>query len=148
MRFQEFTDGTSNTIVVVEGAEAVPWTKPAEVAVDLRKGKDALPKLGGMDDTNVELIASLKPDVVLVAVSSRVAERLRALCMKVIALEPRSYKDVQRVLGIIGQVLGVPDAQRVWRHIEAGVAAVHIVAPGELARALASPGSAGTLLVA
>ena len=43
--------------------------------------------------------------------------------MKVIALEPRSYKDVQRVLGIIGQVLAVPDAQRVWRHIEAGVAA-------------------------
>lgn len=84
---------------------------------------NALPKLGGMDDTNVELIAALKPDVVLVAVSSRVAERLRALGMKVIALEPRSYKDVQRVLGIIGQVLGVPDAQRVWRRIEAGVAA-------------------------
>ena len=83
----------------------------------------ALPKLGGMDDTNVELIASLKPDVVLVAVSSRVAERLRALGMNVIALEPRSYKDVQRVLGVIGQVLGVADAQRVWRHIEAGVAA-------------------------
>ncbi|WP_457323774.1 ABC transporter substrate-binding protein [Roseateles sp. P5_E11] len=84
---------------------------------------NALPKLGGMEDTNVELIASLKPDVVLVAVSSRVAERLRALGLKVVVLEPRSYKDVQRVLNIIGQVLGVPDAQRVWRHIEAGVAA-------------------------
>lgn len=84
---------------------------------------NTLPKLGGMEDTNVELIASLKPDVVLVAVSSRVAERLKALGMKVIALEPRSYKDVQRVLSIMGQVLGVTDAQRVWRHIEAGVAA-------------------------
>ncbi|RZL37311.1 MAG: ABC transporter substrate-binding protein [Rubrivivax sp.] len=84
---------------------------------------NALPKLGGMEDTNVEMIAALKPDVVLVAVSSRVAERLRALGLKVIALEPRSYKDVQRVLGTIGQVLGVNDAQRVWRHIEAGVAA-------------------------
>lgn len=84
---------------------------------------NALPKLGGMDDTNVELIASLKPDVVLVAVSSRVAERLRALGLKVVALEPRSYRDVQRVLGIVGQVLGVSDAQRIWRHIEAGVAA-------------------------
>ena len=84
---------------------------------------NALPKVGGMDDTNVELIASLRPDVVLVAVSSRVAERLRALGMKVIALEPRSYRDVQRVLGVIGQVLGVDDAQRVWRRIEAGVAA-------------------------
>jgi len=84
---------------------------------------NALPKLGGMDDTNVEMIAALKPDVVFVAVSSRVSERLRALGMKVIALEPRSYKDVQRVLNVIGQVLGVGDAQRVWRHIEAGVAA-------------------------
>ncbi|MGM9485596.1 ABC transporter substrate-binding protein [Roseateles sp. NT4] len=84
---------------------------------------NALPKLGGMDDTNVEMIAALKPDVVFVAVSSRVAERLQALGMKVIALEPRSYKDVQRVLNIMGQVLGVADAQRVWRYIEAGVAA-------------------------
>jgi iron complex transport system substrate-binding protein len=92
---------------------------------------NALPKLGGMDDTNVELIASLKPDVVLVAVSSRVAERLRALGMKVIALEPRSYKDVQRVLGTIGLVLGVPDAQRVWRHIEAGVAAAASSVPAQ-----------------
>lgn len=84
---------------------------------------NALPKLGGLDDTNVELIAALKPDVVLLAVSSRVSDRLRALGLRVVALEPRSYRDVQRVLGVIGQVLGVPDAQRVWRHIEAGVAA-------------------------
>lgn len=84
---------------------------------------NTLPKVGGMEDTNVELIASLRPDVVLVAVSSRVAERLRALGMKVIALEPRSYKDVQRVLNTIGQVLAVNDAQRVWRRIEAGVSA-------------------------
>ncbi len=84
---------------------------------------NALPKVGGMDDTNVELIASLKPDVVLAAVSSRVAERLRALGIRVVSLEPRSYRDVQRVLGTLGQVLGVNDAQRVWRYIEAGVAA-------------------------
>lgn len=84
---------------------------------------NALPKVGGMDDTNVERIAALKPDVVLVAVSSRVADRLRALGLKVVVLEPRSYQDMQRVLGIVGQVLAVPDAQRIWRHIEAGVAA-------------------------
>ncbi len=92
---------------------------------------NALPKLGGMDDTNVELIASLKPDVVLVAQSSRVADRLRALGMKVIALEPRSYQDVQRVLNTIGQILAVPDAQRVWRHIEAGVSAAASSVPAK-----------------
>ena len=40
----EITDGTSNTIMVVESAEAVPWTKPA----DLPFGEDSvLPRLGG-----------------------------------------------------------------------------------------------------
>ncbi len=90
---------------------------------------NALPKVGGLDDTNVELIASLKPDLVLVAVSSRVSERLRALGIAVVALEPRSYRDVQRVLGIVGQVLGVADSQRVWRRIEAGVAAAAASVP-------------------
>ncbi|MFG6488647.1 ABC transporter substrate-binding protein [Roseateles sp. BYS78W] len=92
---------------------------------------NALPKVGGMDDTNVELIASLKPDVVLVAVSSRVSERLRALGMKVVALEPRSYKDVQRVLDVLGRVLGVNDAQRVWRYIDAGVKAAASSVPAQ-----------------
>ncbi len=90
---------------------------------------NALPKVGGLDDTNVELIASLKPDLVLVAVSSRVSEWLRALGIAVVALEPRSYRDVQRVLGIVGQVLGVADSQRVWRRIEAGVAAAAASVP-------------------
>jgi uncharacterized protein (TIGR03067 family) len=43
-RLTGFTDGTSNTILVVEAAEAVPWTKPDELPFD-PKGK--LPKLGG-----------------------------------------------------------------------------------------------------
>jgi hypothetical protein len=38
------TDGTSNTIMVVEANEAVPWTKPDELVY---KDKEALPKLGG-----------------------------------------------------------------------------------------------------
>ena len=84
---------------------------------------NALPKVGGLDDTNVEQSVSLKPDLVLSASSSRVSERLRALGIPVIALEPRSYKDVRRVLGVMGQVLGVANAERVWRHIETGVAA-------------------------
>ena len=84
---------------------------------------NALPKLGGLDDTNIEMIVALKPDVVLVAPSSRVTDRLSALGLKVVTLETKSYLDVQRVLGKMGELLGVPDAQRVWRHIEAGVGA-------------------------
>ena len=30
-RFADVTDGTSNTLLVVEAAETVPWTKPADI---------------------------------------------------------------------------------------------------------------------
>jgi hypothetical protein len=40
-----FPDGTANTFLVVEAAEAVPWTKPQDVPYDARK---AVPKLGGL----------------------------------------------------------------------------------------------------
>jgi hypothetical protein len=39
-----FPDGTSNTFLVVEGGEAVPWTKPQDIPFD---GK-TVPKLGGL----------------------------------------------------------------------------------------------------
>jgi hypothetical protein len=38
-----FPDGTSNTILVVEATEAVPWTKPADIAFDRAK---AVPDFG------------------------------------------------------------------------------------------------------
>ncbi|MDO8252724.1 MAG: helical backbone metal receptor [Rhodoferax sp.] len=83
----------------------------------------ALPQVGGGLDPNIEAIVALKPDVVLMATSSRVGERLQSLGIKVVALEPKSHADVKRVLEKIGQVLDVPDAQRVWRAIDAGVLA-------------------------
>jgi Protein of unknown function (DUF1559) len=39
----EFTDGTSNTILIVEAEDAVPWTKPDELPFDPKKDP---PKLG------------------------------------------------------------------------------------------------------
>jgi iron complex transport system substrate-binding protein len=83
----------------------------------------ALPQVGGGVDPNLEAIVALRPDVVLMAKSSRGAQRLEALGLKVVALEPKTSADVQRVMGKVGQLLDVPDAQRVWRAIEAGVAA-------------------------
>lgn len=82
-----------------------------------------LPQVGGGLDPNIEAIVALRPDVVLMATSSRAAARLESLGVPVVALEPKSHADVQRVLGKIGQVLGVNDAQRVWRLIDAGVQA-------------------------
>ena len=82
-----------------------------------------LPQVGGGLDPNVEAIVALRPDLVLMATSSRVGERLQSLGLKVVALEPRSHADVRRVIETLGLVLGVPDAGRVWRVIDAAVTA-------------------------
>ena len=82
-----------------------------------------LPQVGGGLDPNIEMIVALKPDVVLMAKSSRAGERLESLGVKVFALEPKTHADVQRVMLKLGQLLDVPDAQRIWRAIDAGVSA-------------------------
>ena len=71
----------------------------------------------------LDLALALRPDVVLMATSSRSAARLEALGLTVVALEPKTHADVQRVLGKLGQLLAVPDAQQVWRTIDASVSA-------------------------
>lgn len=83
----------------------------------------ALPTTGGGIDPNIEAIVALKPDVVLMAMSSRGVQRLEALGLKVLALEPKRSTDVQRVMGTLGRLLEVPDADRLWRAIDAGVLA-------------------------
>ncbi len=82
----------------------------------------SLPQLGGLDDAPIEAIVALKPDVVLLAASARVTSRLESLGIKVLALEPKNFTDVQRVLRQIGVLLNVPDAERVWRGIDAAMA--------------------------
>lgn len=86
----------------------------------------SLPVMGGGLDPNIEGIVALKPDVVLVATSSRASQRLESLGIKVVALEPKSHADVRRVLGKIGVLLDIPDAQgadRLWRIIDASISA-------------------------
>ena len=91
----------------------------------------ALPQVGGGLDPNVEAIVALRPDVVLLARSSRVTQRLEALGLKVLVLEPKNHADVRRVLDRLDQVLDTGEAQRVWRAIDAGVsAAAQSLPPG------------------
>lgn len=82
-----------------------------------------LPQVGGGLDPNVEMLVALRPDMVLMAKSSPAVPRLEALGLKVLALEPKTHADVQRVLLKIGQLLEAKDAQRIWRAIDAGVSA-------------------------
>ena len=86
----------------------------------------ALPKLGGGMDPNIEAIVALRPDLVLVAASSRSSARLEALGLKVVALETKSHADVRRVLRVLGVLLDVPPEQgadRLWRVIDNSVSA-------------------------
>ena len=92
-----------------------------------------LPRLGGGIDPNIESVLATKPDLVLMATSARGAERLTSLGVTVLALEPRSHADVQRVMRLVAQALDVPVAEsdRVWRHIDAAVNAAAQSVPSQ-----------------
>lgn len=84
---------------------------------------DELPKLGGLDDAQIERIAMLEPDVVLAGTSARVSGRLESLGLTVILVQSQSHADVRRSLDILAQTLGIPqEAARVWASIEDDIA--------------------------
>ena len=72
----------------------------------------ALPKLGGLDDANLERIVALRPDLVLAAPSSRVVDRLQALGVTVMVLESRNHADALRTLDLLGRAFGRSAAAR------------------------------------
>jgi iron complex transport system substrate-binding protein len=79
----------------------------------------ALPKLGGIDDAQVERIVALRPDVVLASRTARVAARIESLGVPVIALESDTHADVQASLRLLGQVLDAQArADALWVGIE------------------------------
>ena len=79
----------------------------------------ALPKLGGMDDTQVERLVALRPDVVLAARSTRAVERLESLGLTVVVLEPRSQAEARRTVATIATLMGRPEQGAVlWARID------------------------------
>jgi iron complex transport system substrate-binding protein len=80
-----------------------------------------LPRLGGLEDTNIERVIALKPDLVLLASSSRAVGRLEGLGIKVATLEPKTLADLRRVWAQLAQVLEVADGAARWRRLESGV---------------------------
>ncbi len=82
----------------------------------------ALPKLGGLDDLDVEALVRLRPDVVIAARSHRALARLRALGVTVVALEPQTHADLRRSLDVVAALLGTPQAgAQAWAGIEAAL---------------------------
>jgi iron complex transport system substrate-binding protein len=91
-----------------------------------------LPKVGGGLDPSIEAIVALRPDVVLMASSSAGAQRLEALGVRVVALEPKNYADAQRVLNTVGILLGVSNAPQVWQQMTDEVEAAARSVPASL----------------
>jgi iron complex transport system substrate-binding protein len=83
----------------------------------------SLAQVGGGLDPNIEAIVALKPDVVLMSKASRIAERLNALGIKVVALESQTSADAKRVFHVLAQLLEVNDAEQIWRVIDLSIAA-------------------------
>jgi iron complex transport system substrate-binding protein len=93
----------------------------------------ALPRVGGLEDAQIERIVALKPDLVLAAQSSRAIDRLEALGLTVIVLEPRSLAQARSVLEKLALVLGRPgDGEALWQRIEARIAAAAARVPSPL----------------
>lgn len=83
----------------------------------------ALPRLGGIDDTQVEALVALKPELVLAARSARAVPRLESLGLKVMVLDSDTHADVRRALDRLARVLGEPArGPALWAGIEQQVA--------------------------
>jgi len=84
----------------------------------------ALPKLGGLDDAQIESVVALKPDVILLSATSRVIDRLESLGLKVVVLESRNRDDVRHTLTLLGKMFANPaGADAVWTRIEGEIRA-------------------------
>ncbi|UUX95819.1 helical backbone metal receptor [Aquabacterium sp. J223] len=78
-----------------------------------------LPRLGGLEDPQVEGVVALRPDLVLLSRSSSAGPRLRALGLPVLAFEADSHADVRRVLSRLASLLGTPAAaEAAWATVE------------------------------
>lgn len=93
---------------------------------------EALPRLGGLEDAQVERIAALKPDAVLADRSARVTERLESLGLAVVQIRTDTQDDVRRSLQLLAVLLDREgEGARIWSSIERDIgAAAASVPPG------------------
>jgi iron complex transport system substrate-binding protein len=68
-----------------------------------------LPKTGGIDDAQMELIVSLQPDLVLLSRSQRITGRLTDLGVRSFALNTDTFASIARNVRILGEILGMED---------------------------------------
>lgn len=88
-----------------------------------------LPKVGGLQDAQIEHIVALRPDMVLLGPRSRAGERLTQLGVPVQMFDARTHADLKRMLLALGQSLGEQAranelVQRIDRELEAAASRV------------------------
>lgn len=90
-----------------------------------------LPKLGGLDDVQIEGIVAMRPDLVLVAPSSRVTARLRVLGLTVAELDAQDLAGARRVMDKLARLSGAsPDvAVRAWQAMDQEIGAAQASLP-------------------
>lgn len=78
-----------------------------------------LPHLGSLGSFNVEAVAALQPDLVLMAGDGPLVKQLERLGVPVLVLSPQRHADVANTLARLARVLGLPPAraQQVWENI-------------------------------
>lgn len=82
----------------------------------------ALPRVGGLEDAQLERIVALKPDLVLAGPFARVVDRLEALGIPVLVLEAKDLADIRRVLEVVARALGSPgEGEALWQQLNARI---------------------------
>ena len=78
-----------------------------------------LPHLGSLGSFNVEAVAALRPDLVLMASDGPLVKQLERLGVPVLVLSPQRHADVADTLARLARGLGLPPAraQQVWENI-------------------------------
>jgi iron complex transport system substrate-binding protein len=69
-------------------------------------GVSKLPKVGGLQDAQIERIVALRPDMVLLGPRSRASERLSSLGVPVQVFDARTHADLKHMLLSLGESLG------------------------------------------
>jgi len=69
----------------------------------------SLPKMGGLEDPQIEQIVLLKPDVAIFAHATPVANRLRQLGVPTFEVKTETYADLSRTILALGLLLGIPE---------------------------------------
>lgn len=107
---------TESTWALGGGPKLVGLDRYSNWPVELKD----LPRLGGMDDTQIEALVRLKPDLVLASTSSRATDRLEALGIRVLRMKSETHTHVQQTLQVLARLLGQPSAaDALWQSLQA-----------------------------